>query len=265
MIHDRLTAALEEKVPLVVLSPHLDDAVLSCGALLLCARERGTPVTVVTLFTEAGPPPHTLSARRFLRQTAAADAAQLYADRRAEDRAVLERLGVAWRHLGLPEALFRRRPRRHPPHRPRGPERLLPELWHLYPTYRLHITAGAVSPHDAGTLRHALRLVGEPAVRPVLLLAPQGVGGHVDHVLTRTVAEWTGLPVAYYSDFPYNREHRADAAFLGRHAFTATDWTRRLEDKPRLIRGYRTQADALFPDRTIPQVPERYLLPGGGM
>ena len=48
-----LTEAIEQGVPLIVLSPHLDDAVLSCGALLIYAARR-TPVTVVTLFTEAG-------------------------------------------------------------------------------------------------------------------------------------------------------------------------------------------------------------------
>ena len=62
-----LTEAIEQGVPLVVLSPHLDDAVLSCGALLIYACRR-TPVTVATLFTEAGSPPYTLSARRYLGQ-----------------------------------------------------------------------------------------------------------------------------------------------------------------------------------------------------
>ena len=65
-----LTEAIEQGVPLVVLSPHLDDAVLSCGALLIYACSR-TPVTVVTLFTAANSPPYTLSARRYLDQVGA--------------------------------------------------------------------------------------------------------------------------------------------------------------------------------------------------
>ena len=104
-----LTEAIEQGVPLVVLSPHLDDAVLSCGALMIHAAKR-TPVTVVTLFTEAGPPPYTLSARRYLRQVGAEDAESLYRQRRAEDRAALEPMGITWVHAGLTEALYRRRP-----------------------------------------------------------------------------------------------------------------------------------------------------------
>src|ERR1035441_6829274 len=50
----------------VVMSPHLDDAVLSCGALLahLAARHL---ITVATVFTAAAPPPWSLPARRQLR------------------------------------------------------------------------------------------------------------------------------------------------------------------------------------------------------
>ena len=91
-----LTEAIEQGVPLVVLSPHLDDAVLSCGALLIHAARR-IPVTVATLFTEAGPPPYTLSARRYLRQVGAGDAESLY---RAAPCGGPRRPGIDGRHLG---------------------------------------------------------------------------------------------------------------------------------------------------------------------
>ena len=60
MTADRLTRLIAEMETagsaVVVMSPHLDDAVLSCGALLahLAARHR---VTVTTVFTAAAPPP----------------------------------------------------------------------------------------------------------------------------------------------------------------------------------------------------------------
>jgi LmbE family N-acetylglucosaminyl deacetylase len=57
----------------LVMSPHLDDAVLSCGALLaqLAARHL---VTVATVFTTAAPPPWSLPARRQLRALGGIDA-----------------------------------------------------------------------------------------------------------------------------------------------------------------------------------------------
>ncbi|GGU95830.1 hypothetical protein GCM10010275_37270 [Streptomyces litmocidini] len=77
MADDPLTAfvrtVLGSGAPVIVLPPHLDDAVLSCGALLGRAGRRA-PVTVATLFTEAAPPPYALSARRHLRRARAGDA-----------------------------------------------------------------------------------------------------------------------------------------------------------------------------------------------
>ncbi|MGW1118221.1 PIG-L deacetylase family protein [Streptomyces tanashiensis] len=250
-------------VPMLVLSPHLDDAVLSCGALLGWAGRRA-PVTVASLFTEAAPPPYTLSARQYLKQTRAGDAEQLFADRRAEDRRVLELLGVDWRHVGLVDGLFRRLPRPRP-----GTgrlARLLPELTHVYPTYRLHLSRGRVSAHDAETLG----VVGEtidallPSRSGGLVLAPLGVGGHADHVLVRTAAERSGRRVVYYSDFPYNQTSAADTEFTRRNRLVARAWERNLDRKAELIRGYRTQADALFPGGRIPCAPEVYLLPEAG-
>ncbi|MFD3532437.1 PIG-L deacetylase family protein [Streptomyces sp. NPDC058664] len=246
--------------PVLVLSPHLDDAVLSCGGLLGWAGRRA-PVTVATLFTEAAPPPYTLSARQYLKQIGADDAEELYAERRAEDRRALERLGVRLCHAGLVDGLFRRLPRSR-----YGTERLarfLPEVAHVYPTYRLHLSRGHVSPYDAGTLRAVGETVDALLPGPTggLLLAPLGVGGHADHVLVRTAAERSGRRVVYYSDFPYNRHASADPLFTGRHRLVARAWERGLDRKAELIREYRTQARALFPEGRVPRVPEVYLLP----
>ncbi|MFF0474875.1 PIG-L deacetylase family protein [Streptomyces sp. NPDC004284] len=266
MADDPLTSfvrtVLGSGVPMIVLSPHLDDAVLSCGALLGWAGRRA-PVTVATLFTEAAPPPYTLSARQYLRQTRARDAEELFADRREEDRRVLELLDVDCRHVGLVDGLFRRLPRAR-----RGGGRLsrvLPELDHVYPTYRMHLSRGRVSAYDAETLRAVGETVDAllPGRSGGLVLAPLGVGGHADHVLVRTAAERSGRRIVYYSDFPYNQT-ADDDGFTDSHRLVARAWERGLDRKAELIRGYRTQTDALFPGGRIPRVPEVYLLPGAG-
>ena len=256
-----LTEAMRHAAHLVVLSPHLDDAVLSCGALMSHARTR-IPVTVATLFTEAGVPPYTLSARSYLRQTGAHDAERLYRARRAEDRAVLDGAAINCVHAGLTEALFRRRARPRLRWFPRA-GRLLPELCHVYPTYRLHICAGRISQHDAAALRCVLDAIDHLSpTSATLLLAPLAVGGHVDHVLVRTAAELSRKRVAYYSDFPYNMRQSADPSFIQRNALVQVTWERGLAAKPALIRAYRTQARALFPGDELPVVPEVYLFPG---
>jgi LmbE family N-acetylglucosaminyl deacetylase len=255
-----LTEAIKQGMPLVVLSPHLDDAVLSCGALMIHAARR-IPVTVATLFTEANPPPYTMSARRYLRQVGAREAESLYRQRRAEDRAALERIGATCVHAGLTEALYRHRAGRGS----RGWwTYLLPELQHVYPVYRLHVVSGRVAPGDAGTLEEASEFVRRTAVPGnALVLAPLGVGGHVDHVLARTAAERSGAWVGYYSDFPYNQRHPLDDAFVRQKRLTETRWSQLIEAKIDLIRVYRTQARALFDNGDIPAVPEVFFFPEG--
>ncbi|MFC5137629.1 PIG-L family deacetylase [Actinomycetospora rhizophila] len=245
---------------LLFLSAHLDDAVLSCGGLMAHLADRH-PLVVVTVFSEAGDPPHTRAARTFLRQCGADDAASLFAARRAEDRAVLDGLGARTVHLGEVDALFRRRD---VPAALDRAGRAVPELVHRYPTYRFDIALGRVSGGD-GALVDAVTprvraLADEAGARTVF--CPVGVGRHVDHLLTRRVGEALGLRVIHYSDFPYDLTHATDPAFLAAHGATRRSFADGTADRERLVRGYATQVDALFGDGTVPATPEVYYAAG---
>ena len=78
---------------MLVISPHLDDAVLSCGALL--AAHRGA--VVATVF--AGVPRDPRQRTEWDARSGFADAAEALAARRAEDAAALAELGAAPRWL----------------------------------------------------------------------------------------------------------------------------------------------------------------------
>jgi LmbE family N-acetylglucosaminyl deacetylase len=97
----RLTA--EPDAPVVVLSPHLDDAVLDCWSVL-----SGTePVTVVTVFAgipKPGPAGH------WDALAGARDRAHRMRERRDEDLAALALAGRAGLHLGFPQADHRTGP-----------------------------------------------------------------------------------------------------------------------------------------------------------
>lgn len=246
--------------PYVFLSPHLDDAVLSCAALMTHLTGIGS-VTVATLFTAAAPPPYTLSARTYLRQCGQSDAMALYAERRAEDARVLAAIGVEHVHLGEVEALFRRRPHRQRPQRRRA--RWLPELGATYPTYRLHVLHRRVSAADETLMRGlAQRLGAVLADRPgATLLAPLGVGGHVDHRVARMLGRDYPGDVVHYADLPYALTEAPDRELLDRYGLCPVAWTRGLGRKPALLAGYATQVDALFPAGQVPELPEVYYVP----
>jgi O-antigen/teichoic acid export membrane protein/LmbE family N-acetylglucosaminyl deacetylase len=243
--------------PYLFVSPHLDDCVLSCGALM-SALPPGD-VVVVTLFTAADPGPLSLSARTYLRQCEADDPSSLYQVRRHEDRDVLARLGAEAVHLGLTEALFRR----HPSALRARAGRWLPDLALTYPTFRFHVAAGALSQHDEPLVHRAaaeiVALVEHHRPRTVLL--PLGIGGHVDHLVTREIGRWLPDLAVYYADFPYSMRDAPDELFTRRLGLTPIDWHAGVAAKTGLIRGYRSQFPSLFPDGTVPARPERYFVP----
>ncbi|MBJ2119434.1 PIG-L family deacetylase [Arthrobacter sp. MSA 4-2] len=253
----RLAQSRTTDEPWLFLSPHLDDAVLSCGSLI--ASEAGRrDIEVLTIFTECSPTPHTRAARSFLRQCSVQDAGSLFEERKKEDAAVLEGLGVRFRHLGATDALFRRRRKTIPGSSVLG--RTLPELVHRYPTYRFDIALGRVSRGDTGLIEELRDTVAEEIDEQAtgLVFCPVGIGRHVDHLITRSVGESSAERTVFYSDFPYNQNQQPDDAFLRSRHLTGWEWSGDLEAKHRRVRQYATQADALFPDGRIPPVPETY-------
>lgn len=78
----------------LLLSPHLDDAVFSATALLRAAAAR---TTVLTVFTDGAPG----QVDTWTRDTGFADAEQEFETRREEDVQAMRRLGCSYLHAGL--------------------------------------------------------------------------------------------------------------------------------------------------------------------
>lgn len=239
--------------PSLFLSPHLDDAVLSCGLVL----QNAAAATVATVFTEATPGPHTRAARSFLRQCGATGGAEeLFARRRAEDVEVVTAAGAHAEHLGRRDALFRTR---------RGVPALLrklPELAHRYPTFRFDIARGRVAAAERDLPGRIAEQITALIARTgaEVVFCPLGIGRHVDHVLVRSVGPELAATVVYYADFPYTLHSGPDRAFLDTHRLRRWENPADPADKRKLIEGYRSQVDALFPDGDIPPRAEEYYL-----
>jgi LmbE family N-acetylglucosaminyl deacetylase len=252
----RLLGAIRENgSPVAVVSPHLDDAVLSCGALL-ARLARCCPVTVLSVFTAAAPAPRWSWPARRLVRAAGVDAECLFERRRAEDRAVLAGIGVTAVHLGLRDALFRRsgEAAAGPPGRGR---------WPVYPTFHFDVARGRIAAADAGLAAEAAGRIREAAraSQATVVFAPLGIGRHVDHLITRRAVQGLEPEIVYYSDFPYSESAAPDPAFVGRARLVPHPWLRGRAANASRIAGYRTEFRRLFPDGTVPTRPEIYWIP----
>ena len=163
------------------LSPHLDDAVFSCGGLLALLADRGWRTVLATAFTRSVVPATGFALACQLDKGLAPDVDYM-ALRREEDRVAAGVLGVAeLRWLDLLEA----------PHRGYSSA---PALF------------GAIHPDDtvAGPLAAAFAALARECDADVVL-APQGLGNHVDHqqVIHAALRCFPRERLAFYRDTPY--------------------------------------------------------------
>ncbi|MBN1136578.1 MAG: PIG-L family deacetylase [Anaerolineae bacterium] len=198
----------------IYLSPHLDDAVLSCGGAIHRHTAAGEPVLVLTFFAgEASAHGATgaLSSFALLQHHYWGDPPCPMALRRAEDVAALSLLQADWYHAGYLDAVYRAD---------------ASGRW-LYTD--LETLLGQVQPGDPMVLAQTdliAQVLGfaRHAVDPVIY-APLAVGRHVDHQIVHAAARQLasrGCRVAFYEDYPYADQPGASEAALT--ASGAKDW-----------------------------------------
>jgi LmbE family N-acetylglucosaminyl deacetylase len=171
----------------IFLSPHPDDAVLSCGGTIYRLAENGYRPIVITLFGGDRPIGTPLSdfARELHQRWQLGDTAP--AARREEDRAACDRLGAMLIHLPFADAVYRVEP---------VTQRCLYNSEEaIFGPVRETDIIGRV----AEALHSKLRLAGSS----VRVFVPLTAGRHVDHVITRAAAERLKIELDYYEDYPY--------------------------------------------------------------
>ncbi len=246
---DIVSKILRQKSSIVIISPHFDDAVLSCGMLMM-ALEGKVDVRVVNVFTTAHEGPYTLSAKKFLKDSNnESNANDLFEKRLKEDKKALSFIKVKEiKNLGISDALFRRKSQQ------QLFGKFVPELNHVYPTYRFHITSSVSNTDPAmDVLRTKLQSMKK---ENVVVLAPYGIGNHVDHQIVRKVCEEVFDNLILYSDFPYNvrtNNYGEDISEYRRYELNSN-----IDKKKKCIEMYTSQFIGLFPDGKVPDHKEVY-------
>ena len=221
----------------IYLSPHLDDAILSCGGLIHQQRAVGEAVTVITLC--AGSPDYT-HLSPFAQQYHAAwgISADPVAGRRAEDRAVLDKWGVTSFYSNTLDSIYRR-------------------VDGVVAYSDLAALFAEPHPYELTTLPELWRpevesLGANPA--QTIFYAPLAAGNHVDHQLVRTLAmqlRQKGWEVWFYEDYPH--AEAAGVLQTARDWFGPVRWESKVvaidvAAKIAAISGYRSQVPFIFGD-----------------
>lgn len=217
------------------LSPHLDDAVLSCGGQLHRFARAGQRILVVTAMARDAPAELSPFAAA-LHETWGLDDGDAMARRRSEDAAACAELAVDFLHWDFLDALYRRHPSTGA---------------HLYPSLAA-LFAPADPADDERLAELAERLASLPEASRVCV--PLGAGRHVDHLLVRRAAEraFGERRLEYYEDYPYARKRLVLWKALGwPWRWRARVWSLNadaLAAKCRAIACYESQLGTAFED-----------------
>lgn len=230
-----LNQIIKNKKACFFVSPHFDDAVLSAGSLMLYLSKY-TKVTVLNVFTECGKGPYTRSAIANLKQCKALSPESLYKARKLEDSKALSELKVTSVNLGFVDALYRKKTKKN------SLSRIIPELIHVYPTYRYHIIKGEISRHD-DDLRKSLYKYLYNLPKNSVIFSPAAIGNHVDHMLVKEVCELLPHHVVYWYDFPYPKSKNSFSRYK-----RVLKFGKYKDKKMRALMLYKTQVSALFPN-----------------
>ena len=171
----------------IFLSPHLDDIAFSCGGLVWEITEDDIPVEIWTICAGEPVPSDLSPLAEGLHQSwgLGLDAVQV---RREEDRQACEQLGAVPRYFDFLDCIYRKSAAGE----------------HLYQVGE-EIFGGLDAEEE--TLIHSLTLLlSEEIPEEARIVAPLGIGNHVDHELVRKAANRLEIPLLYYADYPYARE-----------------------------------------------------------
>jgi LmbE family N-acetylglucosaminyl deacetylase len=173
----------------LVVSPHLDDGVISTGLTILALRQAGWTVIVATVFSTAVRNDATRVAIHFNGRDG--DVLAGLEHRRKEDNEAVSALGAVPVHLGFLDASFRRSD---------SGEWLLPDL------------RSAVAPPAARedelvqAIASRLRQITKGS-DVALVIGPLGIGSHVDHLVVKRaihlLAKDQRTQYVFYEDLPY--------------------------------------------------------------
>jgi LmbE family N-acetylglucosaminyl deacetylase len=201
---------------IIVLSPHMDDAVLSLGQHIINWKKQGRDIKVVTVFTKfgngVGVPNYS---NDYIQKSGFDNVGDFEKARIKEDIVAMKKLGVEYEHWGYIDAGFRGG----------------------YDT-REKLLAGKINSADEKLVLELSRKINNLDCERCLL--PFGVGGHVDHLIVKKAGEMSNKARRYYLDSPYLWQNFNLIKYLGK-IITAKGISWGNREKDEVLKCYKSQ------------------------
>jgi LmbE family N-acetylglucosaminyl deacetylase len=187
----------------IYLSPHLDDVVFSCGGWIWEQTQQGQEVEIWTIC--AGDPPQgslsDLAAALHHNWQLGQEAVQA---RRQEDQWACMLLGASPRHFPFLDCIYRTNPASEP----------------FYQT--VEDLFGGLDPQETDLIGSVSERLAADLPGDAEVVAPLGIGNHVDHDMVRKAASRLNRPLKYYADYPYLRDREGQQ--IVRFLEESPDW-----------------------------------------
>lgn len=169
----------------IYFSPHLDDAVFSCGGIIAQQVGQGNSVEIWSFFT-ADPSQSKLTPFAKILHKRWGKSSNPYQVRRKEDTDACALLSVNYKHFGFLDCIYRRYPSNNAPVVKKTADLFKPVRWKEVELVVVitHTISQHLHPEDVITL-------------------PLGVGSHIDHLLVKNLAGDLVNERLYYPDYPY--------------------------------------------------------------
>jgi len=168
----------------IYISPHFDDAVLSCGGLIWQQAKKGLPVEIWTICAGDAPPgqlsPLAVACHW---QWGIESAKELVSTRNLENQASAAWVGADTVNFSIPDCIYRRS-----------------EAGELLYTGDVFVPPDPVEKSLQEDISAAL---ASELLSDDVLVCPLAIGGHLDHLMTRHAVENLGRSPWYYADIPY--------------------------------------------------------------
>lgn len=166
----------------IYLSPHLDDVTLSCGGQIFQRTQKGQRIVIITV--TAGDAPEHLSSFAQMQHNAMQLGENPVSQRRAEDKEACSILGAEYLHWPILDCIYR-----------------VDQLTKR-PLYQSNSAIfGMVNPVEYDLLDVLMTQL--PTHKQ--LVAPLGIGNHIDHQITTMAAK--SFCTHFYPDYPYTQRN----------------------------------------------------------